>query len=612
MGRTVIIGAGPAGLAAAHELTELGRESIILERDDQVGGIARTVTYKGYRFDIGGHRFFTKVQLIQDLWEEVMGDDFLWRPRLSRIYYRDRFFDYPLRPLNALSGLGLVESARILISYVRVRLFPLHEERTFEQWVTNRFGRRLFEIFFRTYTEKVWGMPCSEIGADWAAQRIKNLDLKAAVMNALLGGRAHRDGVVTTLIDRFRYPRLGPGMMWERWRDRLADRGVETVLGAEVVSLRHEEGRVVEAVVRHEDGDSRRVQGDHFISTMPLQEVVQALDPPPPEAVLTAAERLRYRDFLTVVLIVDGAELFPDNWIYIHSPDVKVGRVQNFKNWSPDMVPDPSRTSLGLEYFVQEGDVLWSLSDEELIKLGTREMVRLGLVREGTVRDGTVVRMRKAYPVYDGRYKEAVAAIREYVSGLENLYLVGRNGQHRYNNQDHSMLTGIYAAHNVAGQSYDVWSVNVEDEYHESGSTPSTPRDAVDGKPTERLVPELMPDRTLEDLLRAAFARYDPLALAVAVGTVCGVGLFAATALVLLRGGGDPGQPLSLVGQYLVGYRVTWGGAVKGLLGGGAGGFAFGYALARLINLLIDWHETLLERELEAARMLDPLEGELS
>ncbi|MGH7565819.1 MAG: NAD(P)/FAD-dependent oxidoreductase [Gemmatimonadota bacterium] len=595
MDRTVVIGAGPAGLAAAHELSILGRDATILEQDDQVGGIARTVVYRGYRFDIGGHRFFTKSHTIQQLWEEVMGDDFLLRPRLSRIHYNDHFFHYPLKPVEALIGLGPLETLRILASYVRARAFPIEDERTFEEWVVNRFGRRLFEIFFETYTEKVWGRPCSEIGAEWAAQRIKNLDLVAAVRNALLGARGD-GGVVTTLIDRFHYPRLGPGMLWERWSERLAERGVEIRMQAEVTRLLHRDGRVVAAEARRPDGTTDRVEGRHFISTMPIRELIHALSPSPPSEVKQAAERLEYRDYLTVVLIIDAEELFPDNWIYIHSPDVRVGRIQNFKNWSPDMVPDPSMTSLGLEYFVHEGDDLWSLPDVALIELGAREAARLGLVGKESVRDGTVVRVRKAYPVYDGGYSEALATIRGWLAGLDNLQLIGRNGQHRYNNQDHSMLTGILAARNVAGEDHDIWSVNVDEEYHEEGAA------------RDRLTPAAAHERSLEEVLAAAFARYDPFALGAAVGVVLGVGLFLATAIALLAEPGDPGRVLSLLGQYLLGYEVSWAGAGIGLVVAGIGGFAFGWLLARAINGLIGWEELLLRRQI-IARTLDPLDA---
>ena len=596
MDRTVVIGAGPAGLAAAHELSVLGRAATVLEKDDQVGGIARTVVYRGYRFDIGGHRFFTRAAGIQELWEEVMGGDFLVRPRLSRIHYNDRFFHYPLKPVEALIGLGPFESLRILVSYLRARAFPIEDERSFEEWVVNRFGRRLFEIFFQTYTEKVWGRPCSEIGAEWAAQRIKNLDLVAAVRNALIGSRG--DGqIVTTLIDRFHYPRLGPGMLWERWTERLIERGIEVRLGAEVKRLHHTDGRVVFAETRSPDGTTHRLAGRHFISTMPIRELVHALEPAPPAEVIEAADRLQYRDFLTVVLIVEVEELFPDNWIYIHSPDVRVGRIQNFKNWSPEMVPDPSTTSLGLEYFVHEGDDLWSMPDDELVALGARETERLGLVDAARVRDGAVVRVQKAYPVYDGDYREALATIRGWLSSLQNLQLVGRNGQHRYNNQDHSMLTGILAARNIDGERHDIWSVNVEEEYHEGGAPAS-----------DRLTPGATRGRTLEEVLAAAFARYDPLALGAAVGLVLGAGLFLATAIAILRGPGGAGSVLALIGQYLLGYEVSWVGAGIGLVGAGLGGFLFGWLLAYAINGLIGWEELLLRRQI-IARTVDPLEA---
>ncbi|HET6341738.1 MAG TPA: NAD(P)/FAD-dependent oxidoreductase [Gemmatimonadota bacterium] len=591
----LVIGAGPAGLTAAHELAERGIPAIVYEQDDQVGGLARTVTYEGYRFDIGGHRFFTKVEAVQRLWEEVLGEDFLVRPRLSRIYYRDRFFDYPLKPLNALAGLGPVEAVRILVSYARARVLPHPEEHTFEEWVVNRFGRRLFEIFFRTYTEKVWGVPCSEIGADWAAQRIKNLDLKTAVLHALASGR--KDGaVVTTLIDRFHYPRFGPGMMWERMRDRLARRGVETVLETEVVRLRHSGGRVDAVTIRDHTGE-RELEVDGVISSMPLGRLVGALDPGPPPDVQAAADRLRHRDFLTVVLIVGREEVFPDNWIYVHSPDVRVGRVQNFKNWSPEMVPDPATTALGLEYFVHEGDDLWSAPDEKLLERGVREMERLGLVRGSDVRGGTVVRMPKAYPLYDPHYADSVATVRGHLERISNLHTIGRNGQHRYNNQDHSMVTGLLAARVVAGEEHDVWDVNVESEYHEEGKA------APSGG---RATPEAARRPSLEELLGRAFARYDPVALGTAVGSVLAASLFLLTAVTLLRKGGA-GVPLSLLGHYLYGYETTWTGALIGVAEGLALGFVWGYALAVLINHMVGWQETVLERELEALS-LDPLE----
>jgi hypothetical protein len=386
-------------------------------------------------------------------------------------------------------------------------------------------------------------------------------------------------------------------MLWERWTERLGERGIEVRLGADVTRLHHTDGRVVVAETRGDDGTARRLPGRHFISTMPVRELVHALEPPPPPEVIEAADRLQYRDYLTVVLIVDVADLFPDNWIYIHSPDVRVGRIQNFKNWSPEMVPDPATTSLGLEYFVHEGDDLWSMPDDELIALGARETARLGLVDETRVRDGAVVRVRKAYPVYDDDYREALATIRGWLSSLANLQLAGRNGQHRYNNQDHSMLTGILAARNIAGERHDIWAVNVEEEYHEGGAPAG-----------DRLTPAAARGRTLEEVLAAAFARYDPRALGAAVGLVLGAGLFLATAIAILRGPGGADRVLGLLGQYLVGYEVSWAGAGVGLLGAGLGGFVFGWLLARAINGLIGWEELLLRRQV-VARTLDPLEA---
>ncbi|MFP8879708.1 MAG: NAD(P)/FAD-dependent oxidoreductase, partial [Myxococcota bacterium] len=481
--RCLIIGAGPAGLTAAYEFSKLGVAATVFEKDDIVGGIARTSSYRGNRFDIGGHRFFTKVDAVQEVWEEILESDLLVRRRISRIYYRDRFFDYPLVIGNALFGLGLIEAIRIALSFARAQVAPTRPERTFEEWVTNRFGRRLFQIFFETYTEKVWGVPCSEIGADWAAQRIKNLDLLAAVKNALLAGRKVDGEVISSLIEQFHYPRLGPGMMWERCRDLIAERGISTHLNTDVVRISHREGRATSVTVRDAEGAEREVHGSDFISSMPLRELVRALDPPAPPDVRAAAERLRYRDFLTVVLIVDQPDLFPDQWIYVHSPDVLVGRIQNFKNWSPEMVADPAKTALGLEYFLWDTDELWSFADEELVELGRREAARIGLVEASDVIDGCVVRMPKAYPIYDRDYRDAVATIRSYLSGLSNLESVGRNGQHRYNNQDHSMLTAMYAARNVTGASYDCWDVNVEEDYHEQVKS----QDRAGG---DRLVPQ--------------------------------------------------------------------------------------------------------------------------
>jgi protoporphyrinogen oxidase len=466
--RVVIIGAGPGGLTAAYLLAKEGVDVVVLEADDIVGGISRTVEYNGYRFDIGGHRFFTKIEPVQELWDEILGSEFISVPRKSRIHYRGIYFDYPLRALNALTGLGLLETARCVGSYVRAHLWPSPVEDTFEQWVSNRFGRRLYEVFFRTYTEKVWGIPCSEIRAEWAAQRIQNLSLGRALISAASLNR--RSDTIKSLIDEFRYPRLGPGQMWEACRDRVVEMGGTVRMENAVVGVSVESGRVRALRVRTPAGEEW-IEGDHFISTMPIRNLIESIEPAPEPEVLTAGQSLKYRDFLTVALILDAEDLFPDNWIYIHTPGVKVGRIQNFNNWSQAMVPDPGRTCLGLEYFCFEGDGLWNSDDSELIELATRELRALRLT-DARVVDATVVRMPKAYPVYDSTYHEHLNVARGFLDQVSNLHLVGRNGLHKYNNQDHSMLTAMLAVRNLQGESFDVWSVNTDFEYHEEIRTP--------------------------------------------------------------------------------------------------------------------------------------------
>ncbi len=466
--RVIVMGGGPAGLTAAYLLSKSEIAVEVLERDDIVGGISRTATHGGYRFDIGGHRFFTKVSIVENLWNEILGDDLILRRRLSRIYYRGKFFSYPLKPFNALSGLGLWETSRCMASYAKARLRPIVPEDNFEAWICNRFGRRLFEIFFRTYTEKVWGMPCSEIEAEWAAQRIKGLSLASAIKNALFGETASgKHAVVKTLIDQFQYPRLGPGMMWERAKEMAEARGAKVHMRTPVRRI-HWDANGVTSI----ESDSVSFEGTDYISSIAMDELVEALTPAPPPEVLAAAKRLRYRDFLTVALVVDKPDLFPDNWVYVHDPTVKLGRIQNFGNWSPEMVPDPNTSCLGLEYFCHEGDDLWSMADAALLALGAKEIASLGLLGGANVMDGAVVRMPKAYPVYDAGYSTAVALIRDFVSQrLPNLQLVGRNGMHRYNNQDHSMLTAMLAVKNINGSRYDLWRVNVDDEYQEEGAS---------------------------------------------------------------------------------------------------------------------------------------------
>ncbi|MDB9529338.1 NAD(P)/FAD-dependent oxidoreductase [Oscillatoria sp. CS-180] len=464
---TVVIGAGPAGLTAAYELAKKNVQSITFEQSDKVGGIARTETYKGYRFDIGGHRFFTKVTEVEQLWYEVLGDEFIKVPRLSRIYFDGKFFSYPLEPLNTLGNLGIFNSVFILLSYLKAKLKPSTEEDNLEQWVINRFGERLYRTFFKTYTEKVWGIPCTQIQAEWAAQRIKGLSLKKAATNALFGTNNTK-----TLIKEFDYPLLGPGMMWERFQTLLEKKGSPVETETRVVRV-NRCGTRIQSIDVQQDGRERSIGGEHFVSSMPVTALVKQLDPPAPEYVLEAARSLNYRDFLIVSLIIDQDHLFPDNWLYIHSPDFKVGRIQNFKNWSPAMVPEPGKTCLGMEYFCSRGDTVWSMPDDELIKLASTEVVNLGLVDSlDRIEDGVVIRQLKAYPVYDAEYRQHLEVIQTFLSTFENLQTVGRNGMHRYNNQDHSMLTGILAAKNILGENHNLWDVNTERSYHEEFMKP--------------------------------------------------------------------------------------------------------------------------------------------
>jgi protoporphyrinogen oxidase len=479
---TLIIGAGPAGLTAAYELAKHGQPVVVLESDPEyVGGLSRTVNYRGYRFDVGGHRFFSKSREVEDLWTEILGADMLQRPRSSRIYYRGQFYCYPLKPLEALAKLGPLESMRCLLSFAAARVHFTQNPKSFEDWVVNQFGKRLFEIFFKTYTEKVWGMSCKEISADWAAQRIKSLSLGSAIKNGLRSQRRPRDRsrVVKTLIDTFRYPRLGPGMMWEKCAQRVRELGGEVLLGCNVVACRLNTVAPTSTwtvTVRELDGRLQQHCGEHLISSMPIRQLVAQIEPRLPETALHSAQSLRYRDFVSVGLVLRERDRFSDNWIYIHDPDVKVGRVQNYKSWSPEMVPDPNHCSYGLEYFCFEGDGLWSTSDENLIALAKKELEHIGLAASGDVLDGCVIRQSKAYPVYDDDYKRHVEVIRQALgTHCPNLQLVGRNGMHKYNNQDHAMMTALLAARNIlAGhEKYDVWSVNDDAEYLESDPIPA-------------------------------------------------------------------------------------------------------------------------------------------
>ena len=461
---TAILGGGPAGLTAAYVLGRRGRPGVVFEADGSVGGIAKTVEFNGFRFDLGGHRFFTKLEPVRRLWEEMLDGDFLTRPRLSRIYYNGKYFSYPITAKDVVGRLGLIESGRCALSYLMAARRRRSEADTFEDWVTSRFGRRLYDAFFRSYTEKVWGIPGSEIRSLWAAQRIKNFSLGKAMLSVLGLRREH----VTTLIEEFRYPRLGPGQMWEAFAARAAESGIDVRLKQRCVAVTHSNGRA-ESVVLQQNGDVFEHQVDSVISSIPLSELVLSLDPPPPPEVLEAARKLRYRDLVLVALMSTESEPFPDNWIYLHDPETRAGRVQNFGAWSEDMVK-PGMTCLGVEYFCFQGDDIWEMSHEQAVELATNELARIGLIDPTKVVDGVKVLVPRAYPMYDSHFEEAVATLREYLSGFENLETCGRNGLHRYNNQDHSMWTAMLATLNIVdGAEHDVWSVNTEAEYIEEG-----------------------------------------------------------------------------------------------------------------------------------------------
>jgi protoporphyrinogen oxidase len=456
----IIVGAGPAGLTAAVEAQNLGKKVLILESDSQVGGISRTVHKDGYRFDLGGHRFFTKVRRVEDFWERVLPpEDFLDRPRKSRIFYKDKFYDYPLKPMNALFNLGVIESFRCIGSYVIARINPPKNQNNFEGWVTARFGWRLYSIFFKTYTEKVWGVPATSIQSDWAAQRIKNLSLSKAILNAFGFGRGKKD--ITTLIDTFKYPRLGPGMLWEKCAQIIEQQGGIIVLSNEVHKIQTESDGFI---VRTADSSFK---ASSIISTLPINKLPEILGCDN-QKVLSASKLLRHRDFLIVALVIDSKINFDDNWLYIHSSSVKIGRIQNFASWSPEMVIEGTNC-LGLEYFVNEGDEIWNMPDDDLVKFASNELGSLNLVSTEKISRGFVVRVPKAYPVYDEMYKESLEIISNWISDeCTALIPVGRNGMHRYNNQDHSMLTAMLAVENLfLNQNHDLWRVNVDNEYHE-------------------------------------------------------------------------------------------------------------------------------------------------
>jgi protoporphyrinogen oxidase len=577
----VIIGAGPAGLTAAYELVKLGIQPIVIEKADKVGGIARTESYKGYYFDMGGHRFFSKIPKINRLWQDMLGKDLLKVPRLSRIYYQGRFFNYPLEVINTLFNLGFLESFLIPLSYMRAQIRPYPVEETFDEWVSNRFGRRLYEKFFKTYTEKVWGISCREIKADWAAQRIKGLSLMAAVVNSLLDIQKAK-----TLINEFDYPLKGPGMMWRRFQEYVVAEGGQILLNSKVIGLTHEKGSIVSVEYIH-DNKLNKTSAKYLISSMPVRGLVSMIEPKAPAKVIAAADSLSYRAFIIVILIVDKKEIFPDQWIYIHSPDVRVGRIQNFKNWSAAMVPDTDKTSIGMEYFCNKGDDIWSMTDDDLIDMASGELSRIGFAEVNEIVDGYVARQPDAYPVYNEGYKENLGVIREYLGAIENLQTIGRNGTHRYNNMDHSMLSGILAVQKYSGAKHDLWNVNEEEEYIEED------KKAID----RRLV--------LENILGKTFARMNNLAFAIAVGSVSGLLVFLATIWLVVKGGEVIGPNLRLLAQYFPGYTISLKGSIIAFGYSFIWGFLFGWLFAYLRNLSLGLYIFWVRKKTEILTLKD-------
>ena len=576
----VILGAGPSGLATAYELIKQGVRPIVLEKADKVGGIARTETYKDYYFDIGGHRFFTKIDQVNKLWHEMLGEDFQKVRRMSRIYYEGRLFNYPLNIPNTLFNLGILESLLMVLSYINAQFRPYREEKTFEQWVSNRFGRRLYKTFFQTYTEKVWGIPCNKIQAEWAAERIKGLSLIAAVTNALLGIKNAK-----SLIDEFHYPIKGPGMMWQRFQETIEDHGGKVMLNSEAIGLKHKNGRIISVSYLNED-KRPEIPVDHLISSIPITELVATLDPQPPAEVLRAAQQLSYRAFIIVVLVIDKQELFSDQWIYIHNPNVKVGRIQNFKNWSAAMVPDPQKTSVGMEYFCTEGDEIWTMPDDELIDIASRELSELGLSEIDRVIDSFIVRQPGAYPVYDPDYRGHLEVIKSYLASIDSLQTIGRSGMHRYNNMDQSMWGGMLAAQNFLGANHDLWEINEEKEYLEEKKFKAKPFDFENG------------------FIRN-FSRMDKLAMATAVGSVSGLLFFLSTIWLVLKGGDIVGPNLELLSQYFIGYTVTVSGAFKSFGYVFIWGFLLGWLFAYLRNLLLAFFIYRVKKKTEIFTLFD-------
>jgi len=463
MKKVIIIGAGPAGLAAGHKLSGQGVETVILEKDAQVGGISRTIRYKGNYFDIGGHRFYTNNQEVLSWWQNILKEDFLKVPRQSRIYYQETFFDYPISIVNVLFNIGLFNALAIVASYLKSRFIPRGRENNLEQWMINRFGKKLYEIFFKEYTQKVWGVSCAKLSPDWAGKRIKGLSLFVAIRNAIFSGRGNK---VKTLIKEFYFPRLGAGMMYEAAAGNITAKGGKINLYAEVVEINHDQNKITGVVCKDSrTGNKFNLQGSDFCSSMPLTLLVSRMNPLPSKDILEMCEKLSYRSLVMVYVIVRRKDLAPDNWIYVHSSSVLVARIQNFGRWSPDMVADPNTSSLGMEYFCDEEDYFWQRTDKSILETAAGELEKLKLCRKEEIIDGFVLRVAKAYPVYSLDYRSALDVLKNFVSRFSNLQCIGRYGMFQYNNMDNSAFSGFLAARNILGAKRDLWSIDLEKEY---------------------------------------------------------------------------------------------------------------------------------------------------
>lgn len=468
-GEILVLGAGPAGLACAYELAQKNLPCKVIEKSSMVGGLCRTLEYRGNLFDIGGHRFLTHSSEINALWDKILSRDLLKVQRKSRILYRGKYFNYPLEPLNALFGLGIGESLLCFLSSIRSKFFSRQDESSFEGWMVKRFGRRLYEIFFKTYTEKVWGVPCSQLSSDWAVQRIQGLSLTKALLNILFktSSRLKNKASLKTLSEEFLYPVRGPGLFCEKMKEASLSGGAQYLCETEAKEISWSGNRIDHVTIQKKDGHFEKLPVSHLCTSIPLTLFVQRMNPEPPQEVLSACQNLRFRSFMTVNLIFNKACVFPDNWIYVHSPGVVLGRIQNYKNWSPYMVTNSETTTLGAEYFVTEGDHLWNMKNETLIQFALRELDQLGIISPKYFVDGFVVRAANVYPVYGPSYQSSLAIIRSFLDGIRNLQVMGRSGMFRYNNSDHALLTGLYAARNVQGSRYDLWAIEPDHEHHE-------------------------------------------------------------------------------------------------------------------------------------------------